>query len=74
MGAPRVFTARLIPDFVFFAPRFMSVLWITGGLYFWFQLERHWPWGEATPPRTLPGNPLTWSRIPRFNGGKNARG
>ncbi|MDO1712287.1 poly-beta-1,6 N-acetyl-D-glucosamine synthase, partial [Proteus mirabilis] len=58
LGVAAVFTGELILDFVFFWPLFMSVLWITGGLYFWFQLERHWPWGEDTPPPTLPGNPL----------------
>ncbi len=45
LGVAAVFTGELILDFVFFWPLFMSVLWITGGLYFWFQLERHWPWG-----------------------------
>lgn len=49
LGVAAVFTGELILDFVFFWPLFMSVLWITGGLYFWFQLERHWPWGEDTP-------------------------
>lgn len=46
LGVAAVFTGELILDFVFFWPLFMSVLWITGGLYFWFQLERHWPWGR----------------------------
>ena len=39
LGVAAVFTGELILDFVFFWPLFMSVLWITGGLYFWFQLE-----------------------------------
>ena len=56
LGVAAVFTGELILDFVFFWPLFMSVLWITGGLYFWFQLERHWPWGEDTPPPSLPGS------------------
>jgi hypothetical protein len=49
-----LFTGELILDFVFFWPLFMSVLWITGGLYFWFQLERHWSWDKDTPPRRSP--------------------
>ena len=73
LGVAAVFTGELILDFVFFWPLFMSVLWITGGLYFWFQLERHWPWGEDTPPPTLPGNPLISILIPCFNEEKNAR-
>lgn len=36
LGVAAVFTGELILDFVFFWPLFMSVLWITGGLYFWF--------------------------------------
>lgn len=73
LGVAAVFTGELILDFVFFWPLFMSVLWITGGLYFWFQLERHWPWGEETPPPSLPGNPLISILIPCFNEEKNAR-
>lgn len=37
LGVAALFTGELILDFVFFWPLFMSVLWITGGLYFWFQ-------------------------------------
>ncbi len=33
LGVAAVFTGELILDFVFFWPLFMSVLWITGGLY-----------------------------------------
>lgn len=73
LGVAAAFTGELILDFVFFWPLFMSVLWITGGLYFWFQLERHWPWGEDTPPPSLPGNPLISILIPCFNEEKNAR-
>ncbi len=74
LGVAAVFTGELILDFVFFWPLFMSVLWITGGLYFWFQLERHWPWGEDTPPPTLPGNPLISILIPCFNEEKKRPG
>lgn len=73
LGVAAVFTGELILDFVFFWPLFMSVLWITGGLYFWFQLERHWPWGKETPPPELAGNPLISILIPCFNEEKNAR-
>lgn len=59
-----VFTGELILDFVFFWPLFMSVLGSRG--HFWFQLERHWPWGGCPPP-TLPGNPLISILIPCFN-------
>jgi biofilm PGA synthesis N-glycosyltransferase PgaC len=73
LGVAAVFTGEFILDFVFFWPLFMSVLWITGGLYFWFQLERHWPWGKDTPPPELTGNPLISILIPCFNEEKNAR-
>ena len=62
-----LFTGELILDFVFFWPLFMSVLWITGGLYFWFQLERHWSWEKETPAPTLAGEPLISILIPCFN-------
>lgn len=68
-----VFTGKMLLDFVFFWPLFMSVLWMTGGLYFWFRLERHWPWGKDAPPPQLVGNPLISILIPCFNEGKNAR-
>ncbi|SQC48847.1 biofilm PGA synthesis N-glycosyltransferase PgaC [Klebsiella pneumoniae] len=55
LGVAAVFTGELILDFVFFWPLFMSVLWITGGLYFWFQLERHWPWGGGYPAADAAG-------------------
>lgn len=69
----RSFTGELILDFVFFWPLFMSVLWITGGLYFWYQLERHWSWDKDTPAPTLAGEPLISILIPCFNEGRNAR-
>jgi len=50
LGVAVVFTGEVILDFVFFWPLFMSALWISGGLYFWFYRERHWPWGPGTPP------------------------
>lgn len=51
----------------------MSVLWVTGGLYFWFQLERHWSWDKETPPPSLAGEPLISILIPCFNEERNAR-
>ena len=72
-GVAAVFTGELILDFVFFWPLLMSVLWITGGLYFWFQLERHWPWSHDMPAPSLPGNPLVSILIPCFNEAQNAR-
>jgi energy-coupling factor transporter transmembrane protein EcfT len=67
LGVAALFTGELILDFVFFWPLFMSVLWITGGLYFWFQLERHWSWDKETPAPTLAGEPLISILIPCFN-------
>lgn len=72
-GVATLFTGELILDFVFFWPLFMSVLWITGGLYFWFQLERHWRWHHDMPPPSLPGEPLVSILIPCFNEALNAR-
>ncbi|MBJ9294351.1 poly-beta-1,6 N-acetyl-D-glucosamine synthase [Citrobacter werkmanii] len=72
-GVAIIFTGELILNFVFFWPLFMSVLWITGGLYFWFKLERHWSWDNNTPPPTLAGEPLISILIPCFNEDKNAK-
>ncbi|MDU4999583.1 MAG: glycosyltransferase family 2 protein, partial [Enterobacteriaceae bacterium] len=73
LGVAVVFTGEVILDFVFFWPLFMSALWMSGGLYFWFHRERYWPWGEGTPAPTLAGNPLISILIPCFNEGLNAR-
>ena len=73
LGVAALFTGELILDFVFFWPLFMSVLWVTGGLYFWFQLERHWSWDNATPAPALAGEPLISILIPCFNEERNAR-
>ena len=73
LGVAALFTGELILDFVFFWPLFMSVFWITGGLYFWFQLERHWSWNRKTPAPTLEGDPLISILIPCFNEERNAR-
>ncbi|CAD5782558.1 N-glycosyltransferase [Escherichia coli] len=51
----------------------MSVFWVTGGLYFWFQLERHWSWNAQTHAPVLAGNPLISILIPCFNEERSAR-
>lgn len=73
LGMAAIFTGELILDFVFFWPLFMSVFWVTGGLYFWFQLERHWSWNAQTHAPVLVGNPLISILIPCFNEEQSAR-
>jgi len=73
LGVAAIFTGEVILNFVFFWPLFMSALWISGGVYFWFYRERHWPWGNGTPAPELPGNPLISILIPCYNEGLNAR-
>lgn len=73
LGVASVFTGEVLLNFVFFWPLFMSGLWITGGIYFWFYRERHWPWSEDVAPPELLGNPLISILIPCFNEGVNAR-
>ncbi|WP_409306615.1 poly-beta-1,6-N-acetyl-D-glucosamine synthase [Pectobacterium sp. B1J-3] len=73
LGASFVFTGEIILYFVFFWPLFMSGIWITGGLYFWFHYERHWPWGKNVTPPELKGNPLVSILIPCYNEEPNAR-
>lgn len=51
LGMAAVFTGEVMLNFVFFWPLFMSALWITGGLYFWFYRERHWKNGATTRRR-----------------------
>ena len=72
-GVAVIFTGEVMLNFVFFWPLFMSALWISGGVYFWFYRERHWKWGDDTPPPTLEGSPLVSILIPCFNEGINAR-
>ena len=73
-GVAVIFTGEVMLNFVFFWPLFMSALWISGGVYFWFYRERHWKWGDDTPPPTLPGNPLGFhSDPPGFNEGSTRR-
>lgn len=62
-----LFTGDVILDFVFFYPLCMSGIWMSGGVYFWLQWERRWPWGPGTPPPVLEGSPLITILIPCFN-------
>jgi len=73
LGVAVIFTGEMMLNFVFFWPLFMSAIWITGGIYFWFYRERKWPWGKEVPPPVLEGNPLISILIPCYNEGLNAR-
>ncbi|RYC40518.1 poly-beta-1,6-N-acetyl-D-glucosamine synthase [Pectobacterium zantedeschiae] len=64
-------TGDVALNFTFFWPLFMSGLWITGGLYFWFHYERHWRWGEGVAPDEPTGRPLVSILIPCYNEGPN---
>jgi len=68
-----IFTGEVMLNFIFLWPLFMSALWMSGGLYFWFYRERHWKWGKDTPPPVLEGSPLISILIPCYNEGDNAR-
>ena len=67
LGLALALPSGVLLNFVFFWPLFMSALWIAGGLFFWFFLERHWPWGQGEAAPQLPGNPLVSILIPCFN-------
>ncbi|OZI51970.1 poly-beta-1,6-N-acetyl-D-glucosamine synthase [Bordetella genomosp. 5] len=73
LGLMLLLTSEVLLDFVFFYPMLMSVIWMTGGLYFWFQWERHWRIGPDTPPPVLPGEPLVSILVPCFNESDHAR-
>lgn len=70
LGAPfgltLVLTSSVLLNFVFFYPLFMSGIWIAGGLYFWFQWERHWKWRPYRSPE-LVGHPLITVIVPCYN-------
>lgn len=51
--------------FVFFYPPVMAALWVSGGLYFWFQWERRWSPHDVPPE--LPGTPSISIVVPCFN-------
>lgn len=65
------FSIATMLGFVFFWPFFMSMLWIAGGLFFWFFRERHWRWGEEKAVPALEGDPLVSVIIPCYNEEKN---
>ena len=56
-------------DFIFFYPLFMSFIWITGGVYFYYHWERHSGGPEATPK--LIDYPFVTLIVPCFNEGAN---
>lgn len=77
VGAPVaiacIFSADFLLEFVFFWPLLMSALWMTGGIYFWFFWERHWPQPRRAVPPVLKGNPLVSILVPCFNEQDNVR-
>lgn len=71
-GITVLYTGEVMLNFVFFWPLFMSGIWITGGLYFWFYRERHWQWGKDVAAPELEGNPLISIIVPCYNEEANA--
>jgi len=67
LGVVLTLTGSALLEFVFFYPLFMSGLWITGGLFFWWQWERRWPWGPEIAAPVLKGKPLVSVLVPCFN-------
>ncbi|MBL8698079.1 MAG: poly-beta-1,6 N-acetyl-D-glucosamine synthase [Alphaproteobacteria bacterium] len=57
-------------SFVFLYPFFMSFLWITGGVYYWWHWERKMPRPDDVPPLP-PDPPLVSILVPCFNEGDN---
>lgn len=74
IGVVLSLTGQVLVNFVFLYPLFMSLLWMSGSLYFWLHWERHWVWRHNTviePPR-LADEPFISILIPCFNEGENA--
>ncbi|MBJ9999737.1 MULTISPECIES: poly-beta-1,6-N-acetyl-D-glucosamine synthase [Erwiniaceae] len=71
-GITVIYTGEVMLNFVFFWPLFMSGIWMTGGLYFWFYRERHWKWGKDVAAPELEGNPLISIIVPCYNEEANA--
>lgn len=67
VGFVLVLTGEVLLAFVFFYPLFMSAVWMTGGIYFWWHWERHWPWGAQRRAPTLAGEPLVTVLVPCYN-------
>src|SRR5918911_2622286 len=57
-------------EFVFFYPLFMSWIWMTGGLYFYFHWERCSDGPDVLPPLPDPA-PFVSILVPCFNEGEN---
>jgi len=55
--------------FIFLYPLFMSFMWMIGGIYFYYRIERRNPGPEVTP--TLKAYPFVSILIPCFNEGDN---
>ncbi|CAM3673016.1 Biofilm synthesis N-glycosyltransferase [Xenorhabdus thuongxuanensis] len=72
LGIAITFTGEVMLKFVFFWPLFMSAIWISGGIYFWFNRERHWKIIDKEAPH-LEGQPLISILIPCYNEGPNVR-
>src|ERR1700761_4042824 len=56
-------------DFIFLYPLFMSIMWIIGGLYFYFHWERGTPSPEVVPG--MSEHPFVSILVPCFNEGAN---
>ena len=56
-------------DFIFLYPLFMSIMWIIGGLYFYFHWERGTPSPEFTPK--VSEYPFVSILVPCYNEGAN---
>lgn len=70
VGLTLLLTSEVLLSFVFFYPLIMSAVWMAGGLYFWWQWERHWHWRPDPGPQ-LSGEPLVSVLIPCFNEEEN---
>lgn len=62
-------TSAFLLGFVFYYPLIMAVLWMIGGMIFWWHWERHWRWVPEQPGPALPGNPLVSIIVPCHNEG-----
>lgn len=71
LSVPLAMTAALtstaLLNFVFFYPLFMSVIWLTGGVYFWLHWERHWAWDPGRSTAVIQGNPSITIVVPCYN-------
>lgn len=70
VGLTLLLTSEVLLSFVFFYPLIMSFVWMAGGLYFWWQWERHWSWRPEPGPK-LDDEPMVSVLIPCFNEEQN---